>query len=662
MHCERKVTVMVRDGLHARPATQFVKLAKRFGADIEVERKGKSANAKSSVKLMLLGIKESDEITLRADGEDAETAIEELSAFVVSPEAGLGDSHSGAPHGDVDKAPASLPNAAPKLTTTTTTAGAGRALSGLPASAGSALGPAFPFFPREPDWKPRRIAEHEISFEIAAFRAAVQTVVDGLSRRRGDPSLGAEGVAILDALMDVARDDDLNASTEGLIRAGTDAVAAALSAGRELSDAFAAAEDPYLAARAEDVRSMTRAVALALTGTPEPTLGDISRGAIILADEIGAFDLAKADLSAIGGIVCLKGTINSHVAIMARAHSIPLVVGLRANEAQLTSAARAAMDGATGTVHLNPDEETVASIEAKIAAERQDREALAVFHAVAPETRDGRRIVVAANLGTLAEIESAKAAGAMGIGLLRTEFLFMQRKTLPTEDEQAEAYTAFAAAFAPHPVIVRTLDVGGDKPVSGVAFPKEENPFLGWRGVRMCLERLDIFKPQLKALLRAATAGNIKVMVPMIVDVEEIRQVRALIADCKAELDAAGVATADFDLGIMMETPAAALLAEDLAKEVAFFSIGTNDLTQYVMAADRLNPSVAKLNRPDHPAVLKAIAMICEGAAKHGIWVGVCGEAAADPALIPKFLAMGVTELSMSPGSILKAKKCVTDA
>ncbi|MBC8130599.1 MAG: phosphoenolpyruvate--protein phosphotransferase [Rhizobiaceae bacterium] len=657
MHCERKVTVMVRDGLHARPATQFVKLAKRFGAEIEVERKGRSANAKSSVKLMLLGIKESDEITLRADGEDAETAIHELSAFVVSPDAGLGHAQDA---GSAQPDEAALVAAPLAQISQPVALGEGK-LFGIPASVGTAIGPAFAFFPREPDVTLRRIAEHEILFEIAAFRSAVRTVTDDLSRRRADAALGEEDRAILDALIDVARDEEFNASAEGLIRAGTDAVGAAMSAGRELSDAFAATEDAYLSARAEDMRSMTRAIVLALTGTIQPTLADMAPGAIVLAEEIGAFDLAKANLSAIGAIVCLKGTVNSHVAIMARAHAIPLVVGLRGDEAKLAAASLVGVDGGAGTVQLDPDDAARATIEVKIAAERQEREGLAVFHAVAPETRGGRKVTVAANLGTLAEIEPALAAGAMGVGLLRTEFLFMQRKSLPTEDEQAETYAAFAKAFAPHAVIVRTLDVGGDKPVSGVVFPKEENPFLGWRGVRMCLERLDIFKPQLKALLRAATTGNLKVMVPMIVDVEEIRQVRALIAECKAELRAAGLAQADFDLGIMMETPAAALLAEELAREVAFFSIGTNDLTQYVMAADRLNPSVAKLNRPDHPAVMKAIAMICEGAAKAGIWVGVCGEAAADPNLIPRFVAMGVSELSMSPGSILKAKKCVTD-
>jgi phosphocarrier protein FPr len=286
---------------------------------------------------------------------------------------------------------------------------------------------------------------------------------------------------------------------------------------------------------------------------------------------------------------------------------------------------------------------------------------LQAYVRASPRTRSGKAIEIAANLGSLKEIDAALAVGAMGVGLFRTEFLFMERGRPPTEDEQAEAYTRLAAAFAPAPVIVRTLDIGGDKPAPGIDFPHEDNPFLGWRGVRMCLDRPDIFKPQLRALLRAALAGNIKVMAPMIAEVEEVVRVKSLIEECRAELDAAGVAYGAFDLGVMIETPAAALLADELAREVSFFSIGTNDLTQYVMAADRLNPRVAKLNRADHPAVLKAIAMICEAAGRAGLWVGICGEAAARPDLIPTFVAMGVSELSMSPASILRAKKCVID-
>jgi phosphocarrier protein FPr len=235
----------------------------------------------------------------------------------------------------------------------------------------------------------------------------------------------------------------------------------------------------------------------------------------------------------------------------------------------------------------------------------------------------------------------------------------MEHAILPSEDEQAEVYGTLARAFAPHPVVVRTLDVGGDKPVAGIDFPHEDNPFLGWRGIRMCLDCPELFRPQLKALLRAAVIGNIKVMVPMISEVDELRRVKILLAECRAELEAAKVPVGEIEVGVMMETPAAALMADEIAAEAAFFSIGTNDLTQYVMAADRLNPRLAGLNRADHPAVLRAVAMIAAAARKAGIWVGICGEAAAREDLIPHWVRLGITELSMSPSSIPRAKRCI---
>jgi phosphocarrier protein FPr len=247
----------------------------------------------------------------------------------------------------------------------------------------------------------------------------------------------------------------------------------------------------------------------------------------------------------------------------------------------------------------------------------------------------------------------------MSVGLFRTELLFMDRRTLPDEDEQTAIYSRLAQAFHPRPVVIRTLDVGGDKPVPGIVFPEEDNPFLGWRGVRMCLDRPDVFLPQLRALLRAAAVGNVQVMVPMVDDVDEVRRVKALMATCAEQLTREGVAWAQPKLGIMVETPAAALTADLLAQEVDFFSIGTNDLTQYVMAVDRMNPDLASLYRTDHPAVLRAIGMVCEAAKKAGISVAVCGEAAARPDMIPVLLDLGVNELSMSPSSVLRAKKIV---
>jgi phosphotransferase system enzyme I (PtsI) len=643
---ERKALVRVREGLHARPATEFVKLARSFSADVEIVRGDKSANAKSAVKLMLLGVKEADEIILRAEGADAAEALDSLADFVAM------SGETGAP---APEAPIEQPQPPPAISLE----GGKGSLRGIAASEGVALAPAFAFLPEALDAPMRRIAPGEIGAELSRLREASAAVATDLSEKKQAAASGSQEALIVEALSEIARDKALLERIEALVRAGGEAASSALQAGAEFADEFERLEDSYLRARSEDIRAVARQFALALLGKKDVSLKSAPPGSVILADEINAFDLAGVKPGAIGGLVCRKGAATSHVAILARALGVPAVLGLEVSAERLREAKMAALDGVSGEVFLDPDPATIASFQARAARVAEEKADLQAYVNIEPRMRDGRMIEVAANLGSLREIDAALAVGAMGVGLFRTEFLFMERRGPPSEDEQAEVYFKLASAFAPAPVIVRTLDIGGDKPAPGIAFPHEDNPFLGWRGVRMCLDRPDIFKPQLRALLRAARVGNVKVMAPMIAEVEEIRQVKALVEECRAELAAEGLAHGAFELGVMVETPAAALLAEDLAREVAFFSIGTNDLTQYVMAADRLNPRVAHLNRADHPAVLKAISMICEAARKAGIWVGVCGEAAARVDLIPIFVAMGVSELSMSPASLLRAKKCI---
>jgi phosphotransferase system enzyme I (PtsI) len=645
---ERKVVVGVRDGLHARPATQFVKLARGFEAAIEIERHGRRADAKSSVRLMLLGVKEQDEVTLYVDGSDADTALEHLTAFITCTDPAT--PAMPAPSSAVSIQSSAAPMAAPM---------ASGPPMGLPASEGVAMGIAFPFFPEILTASSHAAAIVDADSEIARHAVALDTTIDRLVARKARG--GVEAEAIIDALIEVARDPEFLRGTTDLIRCGQDAVSATLKVGEEIAHSFESVDDPYLRARSEDIRSVSRNLALALLGRSEASLADLPQGAIIVADEMTAWDLSTANLSAVAGILCRQGTPLSHVAIMARSHGIPAVVGAPLSIADLQTARVIALDGRTGEVFLDPDEVLSAKIRARLEEEAHTKAALDAYRTIEPVTRDGRRIEIAANIGTLREIDAALKAGAHGVGLFRTEFLFMERKTLPTEDEQTATYSRLVEAFAPYPVIVRTLDVGGDKPVAGIEFPHEDNPFLGWRGVRMCLDRPTVFMPQLKALLRAAMRGRLKVMIPMIADAGEIEAVRGVISQCRAELTAAGVAYGEFELGIMVETPAAALMAEELAEQVSFFSIGTNDLTQYVMAADRLNPRVAGLNRTEHPAVLRAIEGVCRAASRAGIPVGICGEAAARPDLIETFVRMGVTELSMSPASIPRAKKCVTE-
>jgi phosphoenolpyruvate-protein phosphotransferase len=648
---ERSTVVRVHEGLHARPATRFVKLAKSFESDVEILKNAKSASAKSSVKLMLLAVKENDTVTLRADGPDAEAALDALVGFLADPASGLAE--EGAPQQQATEVPGPLP---------ATAAMEQAGLRGIPASEGVALAPAFHYFPKPFRPTHRRVREEDVPSELEAFRQAVARVQASMDEELVRETLSETDRSIITALREIVGDSALSDDIVETIAQGESALDAVLRVSEDTAAAFQRVPDVYLNARADDVKAVARQICLALTGERDVGLDEIDRPSIILAEDIGAWDLARAPLAFVKGVVCAHGGATSHIAIIARAHGIPAVLGLGGRIEELAGAGDIALDGGSGEIVADPSDAAKEDFAARIAAAGAEEERLRLFKDVTPRRGDGVRIEVAANIGSLEEIEAARAAGAMGVGLFRTELLFMKHGGLPSEDMQYEAYAEAARAFAPEPVIIRTLDIGGDKPVAGIAFPVEQNPFLGWRGVRMCLDRPDVFKPQLKALLRAAVHGNVKVMLPMVSTLDEVRQTRTLIEECVGELSAAGLAFERFSLGVMIETPAAVMIAPILAKEVDFFSIGTNDLTQYVMAADRMNPQVAALNDVNNPAVLAAIRMTAKAGTEAGIMVGMCGEAAARPDLIPLLLEMGLTELSMSPASIPRAKKCIVDA
>jgi phosphotransferase system enzyme I (PtsI) len=653
---ERSTIVRVHEGLHARPATRFVKLAKSFESEVEIIKGGKAASAKSAVKLMLLAVKENDEVTIRTSGADEIEAVEALVGYLENPLAGLAEEQAPA---EPDTAGVTLKvEPAKPAAVEDDVAGA---LKGVAASEGYSVGAAFAHFPPEIKPERRTLSAGDINAERVRFADAVEAVQARMNASLASDSLSANDRGIIAALRDIAADDELRDEVVATINTGSDAVTSVIGAATKIAAQFGQVDDPYLNARADDVQAVGRQICLALLGQADVSLDDIPEGAILIAEDIGAWDLARAPLKRIGGIVCGHGGATSHIAIIARAHGIPAVLGLGRQVEQLRATKQIALDGHRGQVVADPNADVLGRFGARIADAAREREALKAFKDATPRRADGTIIEVAANIGSLEEIDAAREAGAMGVGLFRTELLFMRHMHLPSEDMQAETYAALAKAFAPHPVIVRTLDIGGDKPISGIEFPQEENPFLGWRGIRMCLDRPDIFKPQLRALLRAAVHGNVKVMLPMVSDIAEVRQTRALIETCKAELRAENMAFGEFQLGVMIETPAAVLIAPTLAREVAFFSIGTNDLTQYIMAADRLNPTVAKLNDVTNVAVMSAIEMTARAGAAAGIMVGMCGEAAGRPDLIPEFLRMGLTELSMSPASIQRAKKCIAE-
>ncbi|MDE2383803.1 MAG: phosphoenolpyruvate--protein phosphotransferase [Alphaproteobacteria bacterium] len=634
---EKSVIVRVKEGLHARPATRFVQLAKSFPCDVSLGYNGKSASAKSSVKVMLLNVKENTEVTVITSGEGEEKALQELVGYLSDPLAGL-------------DAPEAAPPSAPEQPA---------AHKAVGVSEGVAVGSVFPFFPETITIDERRRAASEIDAEMTALVAAFDRVSARMKLGLADQSLAAGNRAIIHALAELANDDAMRADMMEEVRGGAGAVKAILTVAGRNAEAFRGMDDPYQRARAEDIDAIGRQLALAAQDKHDIDLSAVPQGAIIIANDIGAFELAKAPIKNIAGLVCAKGAMTSHIAIIARAHQIPAVLAYGDGVAALRDARLLAIDGKTGEVVKDPGTDTLKSFSERGGAVKAERAALEPFKHVVPRLKDGQVIEVAANIGTLEEIPAALEAGAMGVGLFRTELLYMAHRHLPSEDEQTEIYGKALAAFAPHPVIIRTLDIGGDKPVAGIQFPHEENPFLGWRGIRMCLDRPEIFKPQLRALLRAAPKGKLKVMLPMIADVSELIRTKELISQCAAELAAEGKAHGTFELGIMVETPAAVFNAAELAKLSAFFSIGTNDLTQYVMAADRMNAQVGALNDVTNPAVMNAIAMVAKAGREAGIMVGMCGEAAGRVDLAARFVAMGITELSMNPGQVAKIKRAL---
>lgn len=659
MVMERSTIVRVHEGLHARPATRFVKLAKSFESEVEIVRDGKAVSAKSSVKLMLLGVKEGQEVTVRAEGADAAEAVEALIGFLENPKAGL-DEEAASP---AEPKPAAAPEPATvrPAAVAAQAAAPGSGLAGVAASEGVHLGPAFAHFPPQIKAEDRKLGAAEIEPELERFRAAIEAVRARMDKALADDRLAEGDRGIVAALRDIAGDETLVGDTTETIRGGLDAVSATIATTARLAQEFGAVDDPYLNARADDMQAVGRQICLALLGQDDASLDHIPEGAVLIAEDIGAWDLARAPLERIGAVVCGHGGATSHIAIIARSHGIPAVLGLGARIHDLRAAKDVAVDGNSGAVIPDPDAQTREAYRKRIDEAAAERTALKAYKDVVSKLANGTVVEVAANLGSLEEIDAAREAGAMGVGLFRTELLFMRHMHLPSEDMQAEIYGTLAKAFAPAPVIVRTLDIGGDKPIAGIEFPAEENPFLGWRGIRMCLDRPDIFKQQLRALMRAAVHGNVKVMLPMVSQLSEVARTRELIAECGAELKERGVPFGQFELGVMIETPAAVLIARELAKDVAFFSIGTNDLTQYVMAADRLNPTVAGLNDVSNPAVMAAIEMTARAGTEAGIMVGMCGEAAGRPDLIPEFIRMGLTELSMSPASIPRAKKVIVE-
>ena len=509
-----------------------------------------------------------------------------------------------------------------------------------------------------------RIAPSQVPDEIGRFETAlIQTRMQILEmQQRIAESIGAKDAAIFDAHLLVVEDRTL--IDEVLRKLETD-LCNVEWVFQEVATRYAETlnkiDDPYLRERALDIQDVTKRVIRNLQGKAPKTFLALSESHILVAHNLTPSDTASINRANVLGIATDLGSRTSHAAILARSLNIPAVVGLHDITAKLETGQHVLVDGSDGLLIVNPAAETIAhyteveSRRAKVVAQLKE------LRTTRSTTRDGRHVVLSANIELPEDVEAVAANGAEGIGLYRTEFLYLNRTTLPTEDEQFETYRKVAERVRPDPLIIRTFDLGGDKLAAGtVDITDELNPFLGWRAIRLCLENIDIFKTQLRAVLRASAVGNMKIMFPMISGLEELRAAKAVLAECNEELRRSGIPLGEeIEVGAMIEIPSAAICANVLASEVDFFSIGTNDLIQYALAVDRVNEKIAYLYEPTHPAILRLLKMIADAAHAHHIWVGVCGEMAGDVALIPLLLGLGMDELSAGATLVPRIKRAV---
>jgi phosphoenolpyruvate-protein phosphotransferase len=627
------LVVTLRQGLHARPAALLAQRAKSFGAQISLGAHGRNANARSVVAIMALGVRQGDELSIEARGPEAEQAVAGLLAALQE-----ALRTEGAAHRDAAAAPRGG-TAAPLHAGT---------FAAVPAVAGLAVGRATRIERREID-----VAETGAG--AAPERAALEVARSHVRARlaRVAETGGAARRGIIAAHLEFLDDPQVNEQADELIGLGKSAGFAWRAAIRRAIAALEMLDDSRLRERADDLLDVESHVLLALAGEARPMTIPLPERAVLIADDLLPSELTALDVQRLVAICLARGGVTSHVAILAAAMEIPMLVGLGSAIRDVAAGTLVIVDADGGTLETAPTAAAIAQAQMRVDARRMQRAKARAEAQGECRALDGTRIEVFANLGNLADAAAATANGAEGCGLLRTEFLFLDRETAPDEEEQLAAYQGIAAALGTRPLILRLMDVGGDKPLRYLTLPAEENPALGLRGVRTALAHPALLRTQLRAALRVQPAGCVRLLIPMITDVGEILAVRGIVDELESELGS----RVRVQVGAMIETPAAALMASELIREVDFLSIGSNDLTQYTLAMDRGHPQLAGRTDALHPAVLKLVAAAASAGVAAGKMVAVCGGVAADRSAVPILLGLGVRELSVVPAAVPAIKR-----
>ena len=526
---------------------------------------------------------------------------------------------------------------------------------------GIAIGKIYLYEKQEYVLEQKQVADAEA--EVARFEAAKETAIGQLDDlyEKALAEAGEEQAMIFDVHKMMLDDGDYLDAITGLIRSEkVNAEYAVHTTGEQFAAVFASMDDDYMKARSADVKDISGRVIRILAGIGDGSIAS-EEPVILLADDLTPSETVSLDKSKILAFVTRNGSANSHTAILARSMNIPALVQTDVELLKKYHGIDAVVDGLDGKLYLDPEETVLAELVQKKEACGRERAELEKLIGLDNVTRDGRKINVYANIGSPEDVDKVLLNDAGGIGLFRSEFLYLGREDYPSEEEQFEIYKEVLSRMEGKKVIIRTLDIGADKQVDYFKLPKEENPAMGYRAIRICLDRIDVFKTQLRAIYRASVYGTAAIMFPMIISVKEILRIKEIVEEVKAELTAAGIEIAPVELGIMVETPAAVMISEELAKEVSFFSIGTNDLTQYTLAIDRQNQSLDTIYDSHHPAVLRMIRMTIENGHKGGAWVGICGELGADTTLTKTFVDMGIDELSVSPTYVLGLRKAIRE-